>query len=255
VYDEEPYQYTPPPRSPIPAAILTSIVTTIALFFGLRLLEDRGVFPRAPRSEGVQVPSVLGLKPEQAREVLKTHDLVLSPSGELDDPRVPPGAIAAQAPLPGAPSPRGAAVQVTVSKPPAAGALQVPNLIGVRAEDAARQLAAAGLELGPQKTTASTTVPPGAVVQTEPSAGAAVPPHSVVSLVLSSGSVTSAVPKITGMRLTRARKTLELAGFQVGKIRYGSNEDRMGGVILKQDPAEGTPAAPGTAIDVVVNEE
>ena len=32
-------------------------------------------------------------------------------------------------------------------------------------------------------------------------------------------------------------------------------DDRMGGVILKQDPPEGTDAARGSAVDLVVNED
>jgi serine/threonine-protein kinase len=77
----------------------------------------------------------------------------------------------------------------------------------------------------------------------------------VVTLVLSSGSPAAAVPKVLGMRMTRARKTLEDAGFKVGRVRIGSNDDRMGGVVLRQDPPEGAAAAPGTPVDLVVNED
>ena len=253
MYDEESYQYAPPPKSPIPAAALTSFITTILVFAGLRLLEDRGLFGKGHAGTAVEVPSVLGMKPEQARDLLQTHDLTLSLAGERPDSKVLPGTIAVQAPLPGTQAARGTGVQVTIASAATAG--QVPNLIGARGEDAVRQLGAAGLQVGERKATASTTIPAGSVVQTEPPAGAAVPAGSAVSLVLSSGSPATTVPKVTGMRLSKARKALEDAGFHVGRVRIGSNDDKMGGVVLKQDPPEGAATAPGTAIDLVVNED
>jgi beta-lactam-binding protein with PASTA domain len=252
VYDEESYEYAPPPKSPIPAAILTSFITTILVFAGLRLLEERGMFGKGRTGTAVEVPSVLGMKPEQARDVLQARDLTLSLAGERPDPKVLPGTVSVQAPLPGTQAPRGTGVQATIAS---ASAGAVPNLIGARGEDALRQLAAAGLQVGERKATASTTIPAGSVVQTEPPAGAPVAPGSTVSLVLSSGSPATTVPKVTGMRLSKARKALEDAGFRVGRIRIGSNDDKMGGVILKQEPPDGTATAPGTEIDLVVNED
>ena len=253
MYDEESYQYAPPPKSPIPAAALTSFITTILVFAGLRLLEDRGAFGKSHAGTAVEVPSVLGMKPEQARDLLQARDLTMSLAGERPDSKVLPGTIALQAPLPGTQAARGTGVQVTIASAVTAG--QVPNLIGTRGEDAIHQLAAAGLQVGARKVTASTTIPVGSVVQTEPPSGTSVPAGSAVSLVLSSGSPATTVPKVTGMRLSKARKTLEDAGFSVGRVRIGSNDDKMGGVILKQEPPDGTATAPGTAIDLVVNED
>jgi beta-lactam-binding protein with PASTA domain len=62
------------------------------------------------------------------------------------------------------------------------------------------------------------------------------------------------VPKVVGLFVGKAKKLIEAAGLKVGAIHHGSNDDRDEGVVLKQAPAEGTPAAPGSAIDLVVNE-
>jgi serine/threonine-protein kinase len=254
VYDEEAYQYQTPPKSPIPAAVLTSIITSVALFFGLRLLEDRGLLPRGKQaSDAVEVPSLLGIRPEQARELLKGRDLLLTLSGEHEDSKYPAGSIATQTPLPGSQAARGSSVQAVVSR--GLGQIQVPNVVGLRLEDALRQLTAAGLQAGPHKAAASATVPAGSVAQTEPPAGAPLAPQATVTLVLSSGTPAKAVPKVTGMRLPRARKTLEDAGFTLGKIHYTVDEDRMGGLVLRQEPAENAQAAAGAAVDVTVNED
>jgi beta-lactam-binding protein with PASTA domain len=254
VYDEEAYQYQTPPKSPIPAAVLASIITSVAVFFGLRLMEDHGYLPRGKTAtEVTEVPSLLGIRPEQARELLKGRDLLLTLASEHEDSKFAAGAIASQTPLPGSQAPRGSSVQAVVSR--GMGQVQVPNLVGLRTEDALRQLAAIGLQPGPQKAIASTTIPVGAVAQTEPAPGAPVAPGGVVTLVASSGTPAKAVPKVTGVRLPRARKLLEEAGFTLGKIHYTSDEDRMGGLVLKQEPAENAQAAPGSAVDVTVNED
>jgi beta-lactam-binding protein with PASTA domain len=254
VYDEEAYQYQTPPKSPIPAAVLASIITSVAVFFGLRLLEDHGYLPHGKAtSEVAEVPSLLGIRPDQARELLRGRELLLTLASEHEDSKFPAGAIASQTPLPGSQAPRGSSVQAVVSR--GMGQVQVPNLIGLKSEDALRQLAALGLQASAPKAIASTTVPAGTVAQTEPAAGAPVPPQGPVTLVVSSGTPAKAVPKATGVRLPRARKILEEAGFTLGKIHYADDGDRMGGLVLKQEPAENTQAAPGSAVDLTVNED
>src|SRR5439155_15363207 len=92
VYDEEAYQYQSPPKSPIPAAVLTSIITTVAVFFGLRLLDDRGLFGHGKQAgEAIEVPSLLGIRPEQARELLRGRGLLLTLSGEPEASKYPAG--------------------------------------------------------------------------------------------------------------------------------------------------------------------
>jgi beta-lactam-binding protein with PASTA domain len=254
VYDEEAYQYQTPPKSPIPAAILTSLITSVVVFFGLRLLEDRGVLPHGKAAgEAIEVPSLLGVRPEQGRELLAGRGLLLTLSGEQEDSKFPAGTIGSQTPLPGSMAQRGTPVQAVVSR--GMGQVQVPNLTGLRAEDALHQLATLGLQPGPQKSAPSPTVPVGNVAATEPPAGAPVASKGTVTLVISTGNPTKPVPKVTGLRLPKARKALEDAGLTLGKVRYGVDEDRMGGLILKQEPAEGAQAAPGSPVDVTVNED
>jgi eukaryotic-like serine/threonine-protein kinase len=254
VYDEEAYQYQTPPKSPIPAAILTSLITSVVVFFGLRVLEDRGVLPRGKTAgDAVEVPSLLGVRQEQARELLAGRGLLLTLAGEQEDSKFPTGTIASQTPLPGSQAPRGTSVQAVLSR--GTGNVQLPNLVGLKQEDALRQLTNLGLQAGPPRSAPSTTVPAGAVAQTDPPAGSPVAAKGTVTLVLSAGAGGKPVPKITGMRLPRARKTLEDAGLALGKIKYAYDEDRGSGVILKQDPAEGAQAPQGAPIDVTVNED
>lgn len=255
MYDEEQYQYQPRPRSPVPAAIVTSVVTSLVMFFVLKVFEDRLPFgkPKVVGPDSVEVPSLLGLNQQQARELLEGRRLLFSISGEKEDSKYPGGTIASQMPLPGSQVRTGTPVQAVVSR--GLGQLQVPNLVGLRVEDAARQLVSAGLQSGPPKQAPSAQVAAGLVAQTEPAAGSPVAPQTPVTLVISSGAPSRSVPKVTGMRLAAAKKLLEEAGFKVGKLRYIVDADRVGGIVLQQTPAIGTEAPPGTGVDLLINDD
>jgi serine/threonine-protein kinase len=250
--------YAKPPRSPLPAAVLVSIVTTVVVFFGLRLLDQRGMLPSfakppASASEGVEVPTILGMRPEQARELLKGRDLLLSLSSERDDPHTPAGTIADQIPLPGSQAARGSNIQAVLSR--GAKQVPVPKLAGLTFDDAVKELGAAGLGVAKHKESPSDTVPAGKVIDSEPSAGTSLLAKTTVVLVVSTGAATRAIPKLTGMRVRAARELLEQQGFKVGKVRYDYDDSRGSGVVLSQKPAPPATASPGAVVDLVINED
>lgn len=250
------YQYAAPPKSPIPAAIVTSLVTTVAVFFGLRILDDRGLVPgnrKAGEVAAVEVPSVLGLAPDQARTLLRGRDLLMSVEAERNDPKFSAGTISAQTPQAGSRVPRAADVLVVVSR--GLGQTVVPPVVGLRVEDAVKEIAAKALQIAPQQKTASSeTVVAGAVSASDPVAGTSVPPQSMVTLVVSTGPSGRSVPRVVGMKLPKAKTLLEGAGFKVGKTRFDYDERFGGYVILKQDPVENATAVLGSEIALVVNE-
>jgi eukaryotic-like serine/threonine-protein kinase len=251
-------------RPSIFASVIASIITTVILFFVLRALDHRGVFgartpvqaaaggDQGPPSAGaVQVPSLVGVRLEQARELLKGRGLLISIGEERDDPNQPPGSVIAQNPLAGSEGQPGATVQVVVSR--AASSVIVPPVAGLKPEDAIRVLTSKGLQLGPHKVTQTDTVAAGLVVGSEPAAGDPVGPSTAVSLVIAAAAA-KPVPKVTGVRLQRAKKLLEDAGFKVGKTTYRYDPCCGEYIILRQTPNEGEAAATGATIDLVVNE-
>lgn len=139
-YEEE-VECVPPPKSPIPAALLTSLITTVVVFFALQALDARSLLPKfGAKASMVDVPSLAGMRPEQAREVLKARELWLAISAERDDPQVPVGSIAAQTPQPGTLLPHGSTVTAVVSR----GTHQavVPSVVGLAADKAPSQITA-----------------------------------------------------------------------------------------------------------------
>ena len=150
-------------RPTILASIVTSIITSVAVFFLLRALDERGhlggrgaataaaptAAAPAPGAGAVQVPNVVGVRLEQARELLKARGLLISIAEERDDANRPAGSIVSQNPLAGSESQPGTTVQVAVAR--AVSSVIVPPLAGLKPDEAMRLLASKGLQLGPQK--------------------------------------------------------------------------------------------------------
>jgi beta-lactam-binding protein with PASTA domain len=229
----------------------------VAVYFGLRELESRGYLGGksapvvAAGPNAVEVPNVVGVKLEQARDLLKGKNLLISIAEEREDPARPAGSVSSQSPLAGSEARPGTMVQVVLAKP--VSTVLVPPLAGQKPEEATQQLTAKGLKAGPPKTATSETVAAGLVIGTEPAAGSAVAPGASVTLVVAAAAGTP-VPKVIGKRLQRAKKMLEDAGFKVGKTKYTYDPCCGEYIILKQEPTEGTAAPAGATIDLVVNE-
>jgi len=240
-------------RNSVLPAFLTSLVTTVVAFFALTLAQQRGMLPFLHQEKGdVEVPSINGVTVEQAREILRARELLLTLQAERPDPTVPAGSIAGQVPLAGSRAPRGTAIQAFVSS--GASTTAVPNLVGYRPEDAVEQLRAHKLVPGRRQEASSESVAGGLVIGTDPPAGGAVAPGATIVLVISTGTASRSVPKLLGQRVSKAKKLLEEAGFKLGTTKVGYSERYDEETIIKQTPAEFTLAKPGSAVDVIVNE-
>jgi serine/threonine-protein kinase len=238
---------------PVLAAFFTSLITTAAAFAGLTVAEHRGHLDFLRMGGHVaEVPSITGVTPDQARDLLRARGLLLTLQAERSDPAMPAGKIAAQVPLAGSRAAEGTGVQAFVSTGP--GTITVPAVAGTRPDGAVEQLRSRRLLPGQRRDEASATVPAGLVIGTDPPAGKVVNPEDAVTLIVSTGQATAPVPKVVGLRLRKAKQALEQAGFKVGTTKYGSSDRYDEEVIIKQEPAENSPAAPGTVVNLVVNE-
>ena len=236
------------------AAFVTSLITTAGLFAALTVADARGLlaFLHPHGQADVEVPSITGATVDQARELLRPRELLLTLQGERPDPAVPAGNVAGQVPLAGSRAPRGTAVQAFVSS--GASATTVPNLAGYRPDDAVEQLRSRRLVPGRRQEETSDTVAAGLVIGTEPPTGQTVAPNATVALVVSTGPATRAVPKLLGLQLGKARKLIAEAGFKLGTTKIGSSDRYDDETIIKQEPAEASLAAAGSEINVVVND-
>jgi beta-lactam-binding protein with PASTA domain len=65
--------------------------------------------------------------------------------------------------------------------------------------------------------------------------------------------IESTVPKLTGLPLKNAQKVLAILALKVGEVTlYETDDPELHGQVFEQDPAPGTPARGGTAVNVKV---
>src|SRR6478609_7815575 len=109
--------YTPPRGRPVLGSVFTSLITTVVAFVALTVADHHGLldFLHGDAPGAVEVPSVNGVTVEQARELLRAQDLLLTLQGEHADPAIPAGKVGGQVPFAGSRAQRGSAVQAYVS--------------------------------------------------------------------------------------------------------------------------------------------
>jgi eukaryotic-like serine/threonine-protein kinase len=233
-------------RNALLTMVIAAIMTT-ATYMAMHFV----VKPRLP-VHAVDVPALTGLTAEQARGLLEARGLLLVLDEEHADDHAAPGTLLDQRPLAGSRLRRGEDVHATVARAPAL--VKVPKLAGLTPDAAREALEALKLRPGNTVEVASATVPKGQLVGSTPPAGADAHPDSNVELQLSAGPAAQAVPAVVGKGRSTAKTMLEKAGFVVGNLKYGSNDDYDSGIVIKQDPAANSQAAPGTKIDLTIND-
>ncbi len=130
----------------------------------------------------VTVPDVLSFDVDQARQVIEAAGLRL---GDIDSipSSADPGLIVGTRPGIGSTRQPASAVDLLVSKGPAD--IRVPDVTGLRQEEARQRLEAAGLRIGTVTTQKRGRNSPGIVLEQRPSAGVFTPHESRVNLVIS----------------------------------------------------------------------
>jgi beta-lactam-binding protein with PASTA domain len=227
--------------------VAVSAVVAAVVSAGTTYALNRGILQK----EAIEVPSVIGLPVQSARALIEGKGLMFVVGEEREDAKTPPGSIVAQKPLQGSRIEGGQSVDVVVAK--AFAPVKAPNLVGGTLADARQRLEAVKLVVGKVSEENSPDVKAGDVIAQGVAAGAEVTVGTAVSLVVSKGVGTVAVPSVVGRSLSRAKDELTKAGFTVGNLRSRDDEDHSDGLILEQTPAANQQAPKGSAVDLVVN--
>ncbi len=127
------------------------------------------------------------------------------------------------------------------------GTAVVEDVTGQTFEVARTRLTGLGFKVESQNLS-SATVPSGSVISQSPAAGTQVSAGSTVTLVVSSGSGSIAVPDVMGLSLGEAKVKIESMGLQFNN-QSGSTE----GSVTAQDPAASTMVESGSIVNVVIS--
>src|SRR5882762_9691397 len=135
-----------------------------------------------------QVPGVALMTEAAADSAITAANLVVGTDASASSSTVPSGSVISQSPSAGAIANIGDPVTLTISTGPPQVA--VPNVVGLAEADADTAITNAGLVVGTDVTSSSSTVPSGSVISESPAAGTMVNAGSSVVETISTGSPT-----------------------------------------------------------------
>lgn len=199
----------------------------------------------------VIVPDVVGQTQAAAGTTIVAAGLVLGTVTQQFSNSVPVGAVISQSPLVRTSATIGSAVNLVVSKGPATVA--VPDVVDLAQADAETAITGAGLVVGTVAQQYSDTVAAGTVISQSPVATTTVLLGSDVHLVVSLGPAPVPVPNVVGQTQSIAELVIGLVGLAVGTVTQEASGTVAAGVVISQNPAVGTSAALGSAVDLVVS--
>jgi beta-lactam-binding protein with PASTA domain len=131
--------------------------------------------------------------------------------------------------------------------------VQVPDLKGLSAPEAAARLEEAGLKMTTGDSLHHEIVPTDAVVDQDPSVGQLVKKGRRVVLTVSKGARYYEVPDVRRVGLREARLQLEGNQLEIGQILYRSSEALPEGAIVEQSPPPSTQLARGSEVDLWIS--
>jgi serine/threonine-protein kinase len=194
----------------------------------------------------VEVPNVVGLSVESAVATLTQAGLSAQVAEVFSDRD--PGTVTAQQPRSSTVVVEGTRVRINVSR--GARPISVPSVVGVPYDQAVAELERAGLQA--VRVEESSDLAEGIVTRQDPSGGSEASRGTTVTLYVSRGPDTTAVPDVTATDVAIAQATLEGDGFRY-RIRYEDTSDAsQDGIVLAQDPVGGSQARPNAIVTLFV---
>ena len=199
----------------------------------------------------VSVPVVTGLTQAAADTSIVVAGLVVGATTTQSSSTVPSGEVVSEGPPAGTLVNVGSAVSIVVSTGPAQ--VTVPNVVGLSQASATTAITADSLVVGSVSSNTSTTIAAGDVISESPGAGASVSPGASVSLIVSSGPPTVAVPNVVSLSQASATTAVMGAGLLVGTITSLSSSSVAVGAVISESPTAGTFVVDGSAVNLVIS--
>jgi serine/threonine protein kinase/beta-lactam-binding protein with PASTA domain len=134
------------------------------------------------------------------------------------------------------------------------GLVKVPAVVGLSKDDAEKTLKAVSANFTILwEEDYSAEVEKDYVISQYPPSSTDVAKNSQITLTISVGAETLAVPDISKQTLDEAKETLSAAGFETTTVTYEANADFEAGIVLSTNPAAGEMLATDQNIEIVVS--
>lgn len=202
--------------------------------------------PTQPPAKGVS--DVVGTRLLRARSLLESAGFRVRVAFEPSNR--PEGEVLRQLPRAGMDARADSVVLLTVSG--GTQAIAVPDVAGLTASEASRELRAAGLQ--PEIREVRSSEPAGTVLGQDPAAGTEVEGESVVVVEVARAApqaVTVTIPDVVGLTIDAARSNLRELGLRSSVTRVPSAEPE--GTVLRQSPRAGAERREGHTVALRVS--
>jgi len=130
--------------------------------------------------------------------------------------------------------------------------VEIPDLTGSEQAQALEDLQNLGFKVGIENS-ASSSVPAGSVIRTQPSSSTIINPDSLVTIIVSVGPEAYPIPYVLDIETERAVYVIEESGFTIGQLLEVNDDSIPRGFVISQNPVAGTKMSPGTTVDLVVS--
>lgn len=211
-----------------------------------------GVLRFVGREPVVEVPKLVGLSHEEARQAAGAAGVDVEIVEERHDPELGSGRVIEQEPAPGISVRPGRRVRLVVSL--GGEVLRLPRIVGRPDRQVAIELRREGLAPTPAAQAPSRRALPGTVLAQVPAPDAAAPPGTPVHRLVSVGpvSIRWVMPDLVGRPLREVEEWINLAGFRQGATRRVPASGRSPGTVIGQLPPAGHPIASKGVIELTV---
>jgi len=189
------------------------------------------------------VPDVGGLSEQAAKAALRREGFKVHASRQYDE-AAPQGTVIGQSPDPATKLERGATVTIVVSLGPQP--VTIPDVTGQPATKASGTLTGLGL-IVTESAEFSVDVPKDHVIRTEPPVGTQLPKGSAVTLVVSKGPRSFAMPNVLGLSAAEATAKLEGLGLKVHETQVPGS---IGDTVVGQNPGVGQTVVQGQTVTI-----
>jgi len=199
-------------------------------------------------SKPVPVPNVVGIKEQLAVQKIEGAGLEAEVSRRSDD-EVPAGVVIEQNPDAGTRISKGETVKVVVST--GVAKVKVPKVAGLAVEEAIQTLNDRGLKAQTNEVFSS-RVDAGVVISQDPRPGEQVTKGTTVTLRVSKGIETVAVPDVLQQTQESAVAELQQAGLKANVVTVQS--DQPAGLVVSQSPDPGVTVNVGETVEIDVSQ-
>ncbi len=230
------------PRRAFPY-LLVAVFGFLAAYVGLFFF----AFPADVLPDDARLPNVVGMPYDAAAAAIVKAGFAVVKGETRFHKTTPENVVLQQDPPANSLQRRGVDVMLAVSGGQRNAA--VPDVAGLSQQQARIAIENAGFQLGSvmQRTGEQ---PRGAVIDSDPAAGAALQLPAVVNIAISQGPPTVQVPDLTGRTFSDARSTIEQLGLQVGATTRDTSSFQPENTVLAQNPAPGQTVSAGGRVSL-----